>query len=149
MGVVGEFGAARREADPNREPDQIRFYGELFAIADRVGLAPLADFAEAASAGVDSDTMEGLVAVKDMLRDCLAEGEFDRFWRCVKANRVNGEELVEVCGAVYAVIAARPTESPSDSSDGRSTTSPSSSPSSTRRAALGLVPVEQAMGLTG
>lgn len=149
MAIVGEFGAARREADPNREPDQIIFYGEKFTLADRVGVGPLADFAEAASSGLDSADMEGLAAIKDMLRDCLADGEFARFWRSVKANRVPGDELVAVCGKVYAVISGRPTVSPSDSSDGRSTTSQSSSASSTRRAALGLVPVEQAMGLTG
>lgn len=140
MAIVGDFAAARHAQ--SAEPDQIRYCGELFTIASEVGAAPLMDYAEAVQAGVDSESLGGLAAMKGMLRDCLAEDEWPRFWEATRANKVDGETLSLVCAKVYEVISGRPTVSPSDSSDGRSSTSPSSSSWSSRRESLGLVPVD-------
>lgn len=149
MAVVGEFGAARAEAKKaSAEPDQIRFYGETFTIADEVGTMPLLEFAAAAAEGRDASEMEGLAAMHGLLRDCLVEQDWPRFVATATKNKADADTLLAVCSRVYEVISGRPTESPTASADGQSTTSPSSSPSSSRRADLGLVPVD-ALTLTG
>lgn len=151
MAVVGEFGQVKREQDKARtgEVDTIVFFGETFTIADSVGFMPLMSFAHAASSGLDTNDMAGMKAMRDMLRDCLAEGEWPRFEECSTVNKADAELLMAVTAKVYEVVAARPTESPTGSPDGQSSATPSSNSSASLRASLGLVPVEQAMGLTG
>jgi hypothetical protein len=156
---IGDFGAAVREVKKARsgDPDTFTFYGETFRIADEIGVMPLMEFAAAASSGLDSAEVEGMAAMYAMLADCLADeerdengklvrpAEFPRFRQVAKQHKADGDTLLAVCTRVYEVVSGRPTEQPSDSSDGQSSTSPSSSPSRARRDALGLVPVEQAL----
>ncbi len=151
MAVVGEFGAARQELARKRsgEPDTIVFYGETFTIADEVGAMPLLDFAAAAEAGTSTGEMQGLAAMRQLLQDCLVPEDWPRFHRVSIEQKASDEVLMEVCVAVYGAVSGRPTESPSGLPDGRSTSSPSSNTSASRREQLGLVPVEQVMGLTG
>ncbi len=151
MAVVGEFGAARQELARKRsgEPDTIVFYGETFTLSDEVGGMPLLDFAAAAEAGTDAAEMQGLAAMHQLLRDCLVPEDWPRFHQLSIRQKVPTETLMEVCAAVYVAVSGRPTESPSGLPDGQSSTSPSSSTSASRREQLGLVPVEQVMGLTG
>lgn len=148
--IVGEFGAAKAEVKKAQgEPDQLTFYGETFTIADEVGVMPLLEFAAAADAGTDAGDLAGLAAMHALLRDCLAEGEWARFRAVARDNKADADTLLAVCSKVYEVISGRPTESPTGSAGGQSSPSPSSSPSSMRKAALGLVPVDQVTDLTG
>lgn len=149
MAIVGEFGEALRQLDPDREPDIIVFYGEQFRLADSVGIMPLMKFAHVAAAGIDSSELAGLDAIYTWLQDCLDEGEWPRFEAHAIRSKAPDDVLVAVAMKASEVISGRPTVSPSVSSDGQSATSPSSSTPATRRASLGLVPVEQAMGLAG
>jgi hypothetical protein len=104
----------------------VDFCGERFRMADRVGLMPMMRFAKVAKAGVDSDDLAGLTAMYDLLEQCLAEDEWDRFQAHADKTRADGEELMGVVAKVFEVLSARPTRRPSDSSDGPSTTAPSS-----------------------
>lgn len=145
--IVGEFGAAR--AALNRTaPDTLLFFGETFTLADEVGTMPLLEFAAAADAGTDASEMAGLAAMHALLRDCLVDEDWARFRSVAKKNKADTDTLLQVCTRVYEVISGRPTESPTGSSGGQSSPSPSSSPSAARKAALGLVPVDQ-VDLTG
>lgn len=147
MALVGDFGAAKAEADPDREPEQFGFFGEVFTITPRTpGVGPLMDFAEAAQS--DDTGLKGLVAMKGLLRSCIAGEDFDRFWQSVIRNDVDAELLMHVCDKVYEVISGRPTVSPTGSAGGRSTTSQPSRSRSSRHAELGLVPVDE-VSLTG
>lgn len=149
--IVGEFGAAKAEVKKAHgdEPDEFKFYGETFTIADEVGIMPLMEFAAAADAGADAAELAGLSAMHDLLRDCLADGEWNRFRTSAKKNKTDPDTLLAVCIRVYEVISGRPTVLPSGSAGGQSSASQSSSPSSMRKAALGLVPVDQVVDLTG
>ncbi len=149
MAIIGEFGAAKRELTKRDDPDYIIFYGEQFQIADEVGGMVMFDFADVAARGIDSNEMEGLAAMRALIKDCLADGEWQRFHDATIRHKVPPDVLMAVATKVYEVISSRPTESPSGSAGGRSNTSPSSSTSASRRESLGLVPVEQAMGLVG
>jgi hypothetical protein len=145
MASLGSFEAAAKRADPDREPDTFTLCGETFTVADEVSPVPLMRFAKAADAGTDSDSMEGLVAMYDLLRDCLAPEErepdvtdaetgkvvrgklvrpgFDRFLEVATVNKVSNDTLWEIVNAVYAAVSGRPTQPPSNSSDGQRTSS--------------------------
>lgn len=141
MASIGEFGAAAREADPDQEPDTFKFYGETFAVAERVGAMPLLRFAAVAEEGTQAEEMEGLAAMHELLRDCLiaepitaeVDGEtkviahgWSHFQKVAASNKVDAEELMEVCGAIYQAVSGRPTQRPSVSTDGPSSSGESS-----------------------
>jgi hypothetical protein len=128
---------------------KVSLKGAEFAMADRIGLAPLILLAVAGSRGVDSSDAQGLVALHDVLNDCLAEAEHDRFWRHAVDTKADGDDLMTVVKDVIEALSARPTGSPSGSSAGRRRTSGNSKGSSRRTATPpedGLTSVETLMG---
>jgi hypothetical protein len=58
---------------PVVEVRHVDFLGRKFAIADKIGLMPLMRFAHAAKSGLDSADLEGMAAMYDMLRQCIAD----------------------------------------------------------------------------
>jgi hypothetical protein len=98
------------------------FAGETFTVADRMGWMPLMRFAQLSKAGVDTDDMDGLAAVYDLLRECIADDDWPRFEAHATKVRA-GEELLEVVKDAITLISARPTRQPSDSSAGQLSTS--------------------------
>ena len=61
------------EAPPAADVRTVEFMGVEFAIADKIGLMPLMRFAHAAKSGLDSADLEGMAAMYDMLRQCIAD----------------------------------------------------------------------------
>jgi hypothetical protein len=61
------------ELPPEPEVRRVEFLGKEFAIASKIGLMPLMRFAHAAKSGLDSDDMEGMAAMYDMLRQAIAD----------------------------------------------------------------------------
>lgn len=61
------------EAPPEPEVRRVEFLGKEFAIASKIGLMPLMRFAHAAKSGLDSADLEGMAAMYDMLRQCIAD----------------------------------------------------------------------------
>ena len=94
------------------------FAGETFRLADKIGLMPLMRFAHVSRRGVDSNDMEGLAAIYDLLKQCLADEEWARFEDHATAVRADGDDLLGVVSQAIEAIAERPTKEPSDSSDG-------------------------------
>ncbi len=136
----------------------ITFAGELFQVAEKVGLMPLMRFAHIADSGVDAEDMAGLAAMYDLLEQCIAEDEWQRFQRVATKARADGEQLMGVVKDAIEAITARPTGRPSDSSAGPTPTPPRSEADYSSRVIarleesgrpdLALV-VAQAQGLTG
>jgi hypothetical protein len=112
---------------------EIEFAGERFQLAGKVGLMPLMKFAHVASRGVDTDDMEGLAAMYDLLQSVIADEEWARFERKAIESRADGDELFGTVKAAISALTARPTEGPSDSSDGPQTESTSSLDDSSSR----------------
>jgi hypothetical protein len=104
----------------------VEFCGERFRMAERVGLMPMMRFAKVAKAGVDSDDLDGLAAMYDLLEQCIADDEWARFQAHADKSRADGDELMTVVKKVFEVLSERPTRRPSDSSVGPRTTEPSS-----------------------
>lgn len=95
-------------------------------MAERVGLMPLMRFAHLASSGVDSEDMEALAAMYDLLEQCIADDDWPRFQRAATKSRADGEMLMAVVQKAIEAIGERPTGQPSDSSDGLTTIEPRS-----------------------
>jgi hypothetical protein len=125
MALIGEFGAVVREIEQS-EPDEFVFFGETFTVADRVGAMPLLRFAAVAEAGTQAEELAGMAAMHELLRDCLAPGDWPRFQKVAADNKADAEELMAVCGAIYQAVTGRPTQRPSDSAGGSSPTTESS-----------------------
>jgi hypothetical protein len=101
-------------------------WGVDFEVAEKFGLMPMLKFARLAKAGVDSDDMEGLVVIGDVLRECFTDEAYAQFEDAAMKNHADGDELMEVMQQAMQAIAERPTQQPSDSSDGQPTITTSS-----------------------
>lgn len=130
MPKIGSFEVAKRAADPNAEPLTFDFEGETFTVAEQIGIGPLADFAHAATSGLDTSDMEGLAAIRTMLRQVVVDEDSDRLWGAITRSRADGDDLMPIVQAVMEAQTGRPTQQPSDSSGGLSTTGVSSRASS-------------------
>lgn len=108
----------------------LTFEGRTFRLAGKVGLMPLMKFAHLAKQDVDANEMEGLVAIYDLLRSVIADEDWAGFEEHASLMRADGDDLMDVVTQAIEAISARPTDRPSDSSAGPSTTSPSSAESS-------------------
>jgi hypothetical protein len=104
----------------------LQFEGQSFALATKVGLMPLMRFAHLAQKGIDAADMDGLVAIYDLLRNVIADEDWGRFEEHASVTRADGDDLLEVVKQAMAAISERPTDRPSDSSDGPQATSDSS-----------------------
>lgn len=126
MALLGEFDVAVREDDPNREPDVFILCGETFTVSDHLGIVPLGMFAKAAASGLDTAEMEGLAALIDVVAQCVIESDQERLLSVATKKRADADLLLRIVKAVIEAQTGRPTERPSDSSDGSSTTGASS-----------------------
>lgn len=123
--------------------------GESFRVAEKVGLMPLLKFSHAANLRADDE--RAYAAMYEILRDVILEaeepcgkcpdcktagrdasardctfadeGDWVRFQQHAVDCKADADELLDVVAQAIKVIAARPTESPSSSSNGRQTTS--------------------------
>jgi hypothetical protein len=107
--------------------ETVEFLGRRFRVADRVGLMPIMRFAKAAKAGTDSNDMDGISAMFDLLRQCIADEDWPAFEAHADATRADGEELMGVVVAAMSLVQARPTKPRSTSSGGPRTTNANSS----------------------
>lgn len=96
----------------------VEFHGENLRLADRIALMALMRFAKIAQAGTDSDDMDGLVAMYDLLEQCVHPDDWPRFEALATKHRDQADELLTVIQSAITAIAARPTGPPSASSDG-------------------------------
>lgn len=100
----------------------VEFCGEQFALSPSIGLMPLLKFAKISKGGAGSEDMDGLVAIYDMLEQCIAPEAWERFCQVATDRRVEAEELMAIVPKAIEVISNRPTSLPSDSPGGLSTT---------------------------
>jgi hypothetical protein len=122
MPLIGEFEAAVKEADPNREPDTFKLQGQTFTVADEPNIVALGMFARAAREGADTEDMESLATLIDTVASVVIPQDEMRFLSLASRHRLDAELLLQIVQAVLEAQAGRPTESSTDSSAGRSTT---------------------------
>lgn len=135
MPSLGSFHVA--QVEQSDDPFTFEFCGVTFTVSTKIGVVPLADFLEAAESGLDDATQEGIVAIKNLVSDCVIDSERGKFLQLARVNRANGDDLMPIARAVWEALSARPTVQPSDSSDGSSTTTTNSkAPSSSAESSL-------------
>lgn len=133
---------------------KVEFLGETFGMAEKIGIMPIIHLIVAQKKGVDSNDPAGLIALYEVLRDCIDQtrpqeerpdprtgemvptdvgpSEWDRFEEHAVLTKADGEDLMAVVQKVYEVLSARPTRSPNGSSAGRRRISANSKVSSPR-----------------
>ncbi|HET7736453.1 MAG TPA: hypothetical protein VFK52_10785 [Nocardioidaceae bacterium] len=110
----------------------ISFCGEQLRLADKVGMMPVMRLARAqqriAGKGQvsDADAAEVMVAMLDVVEQCIADEDIGRFEHLATAHRVGTTEIEEFLDRVMRAVADRPTGRSSDSSAGPRTIEPSS-----------------------
>lgn len=109
--------------EPAAPQDTFTWFGQTIRIANDIGPMPFLQFADAASAGLGADDMDGLAAMYAMLRECIDERDFATFRTLATKNRVTGDALLEVVGGIIEAATGRPTVQPSSSLDGSPSTS--------------------------
>lgn len=114
-------------------PESLPFLGEQFQVAEQVGLMPVLRFAKAAKSGLDSDNLDGLAAIYDLIEQCLDPAEWQRFEKHCDVQRAGAEDMLAFVAKVVELVSNRPTERPSNSSDGPTTTSENSTDDSSTR----------------
>lgn len=74
-----------QQDDPSQDPNKVLFKvfgsddpGRYFRMSDRVGLMPLLRFAHSARGGVDSTDPKALIALYDMIADCVDQNRPQR-----------------------------------------------------------------------
>ena len=111
------------------EPDEQRFVtfkGEQFAATFPVPPMALMEFAHIAVGDVDSNDMEGLNAMYELLESVIEPDDWQRFRRHAKKTRAVDKDLMMLVRRVIRGETDRPTVRPSDSSDGPEVTEPKS-----------------------
>jgi hypothetical protein len=94
-----------------------------FRIGNKVGLMPLMEFAYFADSGADTNDMGALVAIYEMLKDCIHEEDWDAFRAHAKQMKAEAEDLLPVVQQTIEQLTSRPTARGTDSSVGSSRTS--------------------------
>jgi hypothetical protein len=113
---------------------KVSLLGAEFRMADKIGLMPLLKLAHAGKQGVDVADDAGMVAMYEVIRDCIDATEWDRFQNHATETKAEAEDLMNVVTDVIQALSARPTGSPSSSSAGRRQISGNSKASSPRMA---------------
>lgn len=125
----------------------VQFKGEEFRATFPVPPMALMEFAHVAQDGTESGELEGLAAMYDLLESVIDPEDWLRFRKHAKKSRATDADLMLLTRRIIRGEVDRPTERPSDSSDGPSRTEPNSEgDSSSLEPALRVVKREEASG---
>lgn len=139
------------DSPPPRPTVELR--GRPFPISDGgVPLLALMKLAALAKRGVDSEDLEGLATLYELLRSAIADDAWPAFEAHANTISATGEELMYLVRDAVQAKAARPTQPPPGSPDGRSTTAPSSAGDSSSAGSsilVGSIEVQQELEAQG
>jgi hypothetical protein len=87
--------------------EKVTFLGEVYRIADKVGLMPMMKFAHASSTQLDTGDMEGLAAIYAMLQDCIHPDDWARFERDAITKKAEADDLLPVVQQTVETLTSR------------------------------------------
>lgn len=133
MANIGSYGVARAQADVAAEEyDSFVFFGREFRIANDSGGAVMFDYAEAVTSELDIKDAQQAAAIKAMVKDLVLPADWPSFWAHYKAQRGDAQYLIEqfaeLSVVLYQHVAGRPTDRPSGSAGGSSSTGSGTAP---------------------
>ena len=129
MASLGRFGVQRELVDG----DTFEFFEHVIRANASFGELDLADFLEAADLIDEENVSASMGLIKGTMRAMVHPDDFDTFWATAKRERQGILDLMAVMQAVVEAVSGRPTERPSDSSDGPRLTSVTSADDSSSR----------------
>jgi hypothetical protein len=118
---LGSFGTKREVVE-----DTFGWFEHELRVNPQFGELELTDFMEAAADIDDADTAKASAFLKDTFRLAVHPDDFEVFWATAKRERQTIQDLMGLFHAMIQLVSGRPTQRPSDSSDGPSLTSASS-----------------------
>lgn len=101
--------------------------GVTFVCEGRLTTLDLAELAEVAELGVDTEDPRAAAAISKFMRAALGS-TYNAFKEHTRQYGTGDDVLIDVMRGIMEDFAARPTEQPSSSHDGQSTTGPGSNP---------------------
>ena len=104
-------------------PDLVTWEGATFRLAEKIGMMPLLTFAKLAEQGANTEDMEALAAMYDLIQQCVHEDDWPRFKMHATKIRAGDTEFMEFVKVSMQAMAKRPTTRSSDSSVGPQQTS--------------------------
>ena len=124
---------AHLDVKPTFELDDVKFTCE-----GRLTTLDVSELAEVAELGVDTEDPRAAAAIAKFFRAALGMGEYNRLKNHMRAHDTAEDVLVDIMAGIMEDFAARPTEQPSSSHDGQSTTGPTSRVVSLQRGSVHL-----------
>jgi hypothetical protein len=131
MARLGQIEALKR--DPNSEKDTFNLLGEDLELQHRPSGLDALEWTALASEESATDEQAAEVGVKmasaahKLLKKSLTAASYERFSALCDENELGLDVVFQTVGLLIGAAAGRPTQKPSDSSDGQSTISMSSS----------------------
>lgn len=113
---------------------EVELKGRKFRVADSIGSMALLMWA--AAADLSTDDHGAPAAIYHMLEDVIVEDEWTAFRHHALQTKATAEDLLGVINKGMELISGTPTEEPSGSSGGRTSTSGTSRASSSRKGAV-------------
>jgi hypothetical protein len=132
------YTSSKREhlgVKPDFELDGVKFVCE-----GKLTTLDLAELAEIAELGVDTEDPRAAAAISKFMRAVLGKN-YAPFREHARSHDTTDEDLIDIMAGIMEDFAARPTGQPSSSRDGRSTTGPGWNPAP-RHISLGTGVVE-------
>lgn len=110
---LGDFGTSR----PAHEAE-FGYFGHTIRVHPNLSDLALIEFMESAVAIDSMDGADAMVAVSRMLRSLVHPDDWSTFWDAARANRQQIDDMTGLAEKLIESLTDRPTERPSDSSDG-------------------------------
>lgn len=104
--------------------------GTKFVCDGALTTLDISELAEVAELGVDTEDPRAAAAITKFFRAALGMPEYTRLKNFIRTEKLDDDVLVDIMAGIMEDFAARPTEQPSSSHDGQSTTGPTSNPGS-------------------
>jgi hypothetical protein len=115
---LGTFGVKHEPTE-----DTFGFFEHTLRVNPGFGELELADFLEAAAVVDEDNATASMALLKNVMRAAVHPEDFDTFWTTAKRERQGIADLMGILIALVEAVTDRPTERPSDSSDGPQQTS--------------------------
>lgn len=111
---------------PDRPLLSFELDGVEFVAENEMSILDATEFARLATAGVDSESPAGAAMISEIFIAILGDKGYQRLRTHTRAHHTDPKVIVAIIGDLMEDLSARPTSAPSDSSDGQTSTPPTS-----------------------
>lgn len=122
MTHLGDFGTPREQVDIT-----FGLFGSVMRVNPSLSdVAVIELFADLEGVGLSAGPGEIMAALRRIIVAVVSPDDLDDFWTVARANRIGVEDIQDIAMKILEAATDRPTERPSDSSAGPSSTDTSS-----------------------